>query len=121
MPGTCSTTASSSNPRKPPGHTYTRPTPRKISSGPSTRWKASSLSTRLHYARHLVHFAGETTLALECFTTLSFVAASTPRLTIGPSVMSLPLRNTVPVARAVNSVDRLFVRAVDINLEPRAG
>ena len=31
--------------------------------------------------------------------------------------MSLPLRNTVPVARAVNSVDLLFVRAVDINLE----
>ncbi|MEE9198697.1 MAG: LLM class flavin-dependent oxidoreductase, partial [Dehalococcoidia bacterium] len=45
--------------------------------------------------------------ALECFTALSFMAAHTSRLTIGTSVLLLPLRNPVLVAQAVNSLDVL--------------
>ncbi len=45
--------------------------------------------------------------ALECFTALSFMAAHTSRLTIGTSVLLLPLRNPVLVAQTVNSLDVL--------------
>ena len=45
--------------------------------------------------------------ALECFTSMSFMAAHTSRLTIGTSVLLLPLRNPVLVAQTVNSLDVL--------------
>ncbi|MFQ5933711.1 MAG: LLM class flavin-dependent oxidoreductase [Dehalococcoidia bacterium] len=45
--------------------------------------------------------------ALECFIALSFMAANTSRLTIGTSVLLLPLRNPVLVAQTVNSLDIL--------------
>lgn len=45
--------------------------------------------------------------SLECFTALSFMAANTSRLMLGPSVMLLPLRNPVLVAQTVASLDIL--------------
>ena len=41
--------------------------------------------------------------ALEPLTTLSFMAAHTERITLGPSVIILPLRNAVGVAHALAS------------------
>ena len=45
--------------------------------------------------------------SLECFTALSFIAANTSKLVLGPSVMLLPLRNPVLVAQTVVSLDIL--------------
>ncbi len=45
--------------------------------------------------------------ALEVFTALSFMAAHTKQLTIGTSVLLLPLRNPVLVAQTVTSLDLL--------------
>lgn len=45
--------------------------------------------------------------ALECFTALSFMAANTGKLMLGPSVTLLPLRNPVLVAQTVASLDIL--------------
>ena len=45
--------------------------------------------------------------SLECFTALSFMAANTSKLMLGPSVMLLPLRNPVLVAQTVASLDIL--------------
>ena len=45
--------------------------------------------------------------ALECFTALSFMAAHTTKLMLGPSVMLLPLRNPILVAQTVASLDIL--------------
>ena len=45
--------------------------------------------------------------ALEPLTTLSFMAAHTERVTLGPSVVLLPLRNAVGLAHAVATLDRL--------------
>lgn len=45
--------------------------------------------------------------SLEPLTTLSFMAAHTERITFGPSVILLPLRNTVGLAHAVATLDRL--------------
>ncbi len=45
--------------------------------------------------------------ALECFTALSFMAAHTSKLMLGPSVMLLPLRNPILVAQTVASLDIL--------------
>lgn len=45
--------------------------------------------------------------ALEPLTTLSFMAAHTERVTLGPSVVLLPLRNVVGLAHAVATLDRL--------------
>ena len=45
--------------------------------------------------------------SLECFTALSFMAAHTSKLMLGPSVMLLPLRNPVLVAQTVASLDIL--------------
>ena len=44
---------------------------------------------------------------MECFTALSFMAAHTSKLMLGPSVMLLPLRNPVMVAQTVASLDIL--------------
>ena len=45
--------------------------------------------------------------SLECFTALSFIAANTSKLMLGPSVILLPLRNPVLVAQTVASLDIL--------------
>ena len=45
--------------------------------------------------------------SLECFTALSFIAAHTSRLTLGPSVTLLPIRNPILVAQTVASLDIL--------------
>ncbi len=45
--------------------------------------------------------------SLECFTALSFMAAHTSKLMLGPSVMLLPLRNPILVAQTVASLDIL--------------
>ncbi len=45
--------------------------------------------------------------ALECFTALSFMAAHTNKLMLGPSVMLLPVRNPILVAQTVASLDIL--------------
>ncbi len=45
--------------------------------------------------------------ALEPLTTLSFMAAHTERITLGPSVIILPLRNAVGIAYALATLDRL--------------
>ena len=45
--------------------------------------------------------------ALECFTALSFMAAHTSKLMLGPSVMLLPVRNPILVAQTVASLDIL--------------
>ncbi len=45
--------------------------------------------------------------ALEPLTTLSFMAAHTERVTLGPSVIILPLRNAVGIAHALATLDRL--------------
>ena len=45
--------------------------------------------------------------ALEPLTTLSFMAAHTERVTLGPSVVLLPLRNAVGLAHAIATLDRL--------------
>ena len=45
--------------------------------------------------------------ALEPLTTLSFMAAHTERINLGPSVLLLPLRNAVGLAHAVATLDRL--------------
>ena len=45
--------------------------------------------------------------ALEPLTTLSFMAAHTERITLGPSVIILPLRNAVGVAHTLATLDRL--------------
>lgn len=48
-----------------------------------------------------------TSPSLECFTALSFMAASTSKLIVGTSVLLLPLRNPILVAQHVNSLDVL--------------
>ena len=45
--------------------------------------------------------------SLEPLTTLSFMAAHTERVTLGPSVILLPLRNAVGLAHSVATLDRL--------------
>ncbi len=45
--------------------------------------------------------------ALEPLTTLSFMAAHTERINLGPSVLLLPLRNAVGLGHAVAALDRL--------------
>ena len=45
--------------------------------------------------------------ALEPLATLSFMAAHTERISFGPSVILLPLRNAVGLAHAVATLDRL--------------
>lgn len=43
----------------------------------------------------------------ECLTTLGYLAASSPRLRFGTSVLLLPLRNPVIAARAAATLDHL--------------
>lgn len=45
--------------------------------------------------------------SLECFTALSFMAAHSGKLMLGPSVMLLPIRNPILVAQTVASLDIL--------------
>lgn len=55
----------------------------------------------------LIDNLGSGTPGLECLTTLGYMAACSNRLSIGTSVLLLPLHNPVLLAHAVNSLDVL--------------
>ena len=55
----------------------------------------------------LIENLGSGSPGLECLTTLGYLAACAPRLTIGTSVMLLPLRNPVIVAQAAATLEVL--------------
>lgn len=56
------------------------------------------------------------TPGLECLTTLGYMAASSTRLTIGTSVLLLPLHNPVLLAHAVTTLDLLSKRRLILGI-----
>ena len=56
------------------------------------------------------------TQALDCLTALAFMAANSTTLTIGTSVMLLPLRNPILTAKAVSSLDTLSAGRVTLGI-----